>query len=78
MVKGHEGGVWSLRVSPNSRWLTSCGNDNTIRVWDLQSAELLRTLRHDRPYERMNITGIKGLNKAEIATLLALGATEEV
>jgi WD40 repeat protein len=77
ICQGHESGVWSLRVSPDGRWLASCGNDNTIRVWDLQSSGLLQTLRHDRPYERLNITGIKGLNEAEIASLQALGAIEE-
>jgi hypothetical protein len=30
----------------------------------------------DRPYKGMNITGVKGLTAAEIATLKALGAVE--
>jgi WD40 repeat protein len=38
---------------------------------------LLRTLRHDRPYERLNITGIRGLNEAQKASLLVLGAIDE-
>jgi hypothetical protein len=29
-----------------------------------------------RPYERMNITGVKGLTEAQKATLKALGAIE--
>jgi hypothetical protein len=37
----------------------------------------VQTLRRERPYERLNITGIRGLNGAEIATLQALGAVEE-
>jgi WD40 repeat protein/transcriptional regulator with XRE-family HTH domain len=37
---------------------------------------LLRTLRRDRPYERLNITGIGGLTEAQKAALLALGAIE--
>jgi hypothetical protein len=45
-------------------------------IWDLTSGERLRTLRHDRPYERLNITGIRGLTKPEIASLRALGAIE--
>ncbi|AFZ01303.1 hypothetical protein [Calothrix sp. PCC 6303] len=31
----------------------------------------------DRPYENMNITGVKGLTDAEISTLKALGAVED-
>ena len=41
------------------------------------SGEPLQTLRRDRPYERLNITGIKGLSEAQKASLLALGAFEE-
>jgi hypothetical protein len=43
-------------------------------LWDLYSGKHLRTLRHDRPYERLNITGIKGLTEAQKATLHMLGA----
>src|SRR6266478_3315886 len=56
--------------------LASCGDDNTIQVWDLESGEHLLTLRRDRPYERLNITGIRGLTEAQKATLRALGAIE--
>ena len=35
------------------------------------------TLRCDRPYERMNITQVKGLTEAQRATLKLLGAIEE-
>ncbi|MBW4476502.1 MAG: hypothetical protein KME54_06420 [Tolypothrix brevis GSE-NOS-MK-07-07A] len=37
----------------------------------------LKTLKSDRPYENMNIIGVKGLTDAEIATLKALGAVED-
>jgi hypothetical protein len=46
-------------------------------LWNLERGEHLRTLRRDRPYERLTITGIQGLTQAEIATLRALGATED-
>src|SRR6266516_1631985 len=76
--KGHQGAVQSLKISPNNQTLASCGKDGTIKVWDVRSAELLRTLRRDRPYERLNITGTRGLTEAQRATLQALGAIEEV
>jgi WD40 repeat protein len=70
--------VQALKVSPDGRKLASCGDDGAIRLWDLQSGEHLHTLRRDRPYERLTITGIRGLTQAEIATLRALGAVEDV
>jgi WD40 repeat protein/transcriptional regulator with XRE-family HTH domain len=76
--EGHQGAVQSLRISPNTQTLASCGEDGTIKLWDVRSAELLRTLRRDRPYERLNITATRGLTEAQRATLQALGAIEAV
>jgi WD40 repeat protein len=76
-LEAHQGMVRSLRVSPDGKRLASCGDDGAIRIWDVESGEHLRMLRRDRPYERLNITGIRGLNEAEIASLHALGAVEE-
>jgi hypothetical protein len=53
----------------DSRW--------AITIWDLHSGEHLRTLRRDRPYERLNIKGIRGLTEAQKANLCALGAVED-
>ncbi len=77
MREAHQGAVQSLRISPDGRRLASCGEDGAVKVWDFESAELLRTLRRDRPYERLTITGVKGLTEAQKATLRALGAIEE-
>ena len=77
----HQGMIRSIKVSPDGKSLGSCGDDGAIKIWDMCSGglapPLLRTLRHNRPYERLNITGIQGLNEAEIASLQALGAVEE-
>jgi WD40 repeat protein/transcriptional regulator with XRE-family HTH domain len=75
--KAHQGAVQSLKSSPDGRRLASCGDDGVINVWDLQSGDLLQTLRRDRPYERLDITGIRGLTQTQKATLRALGAIED-
>ena len=77
MREAHQGAVQSLRISSDGRMLASCGDDSTIKVWDLENGEHLRTLRRDRPYERLDITGIRGLTEAQKATLCALGAIED-
>jgi WD40 repeat protein len=74
--QAHQGTVQSLKVSPDGRRLSSCGDDEAISIWDLEGGDLLRTLRRDRPYERLDISGIKGLTQAQRASLLALGAIE--
>jgi WD40 repeat protein len=74
--KAHQGTVQSLKVSPDGQTLASCGDDSAIHVWDLESGDLLRTLRRDRPYERLDIGGVKGLTPAQKASLRALGAIE--
>jgi WD40 repeat protein len=52
----------------------SASEDGTIRLWDFTTGNNLSTRRTLRPYEGMQITGVQGLNKAEIETLKALGA----
>jgi WD40 repeat protein len=73
---GHQGTVSSLRRSPDGKTLASGGEDGAILLWELSTGDYLQTLPRDRPYEGLNITGIKGLTQAQEATLRTLGATE--
>ena len=74
MREAHHGTVQALKVSPDGSTLASCGDDGAITLWDLENGEHVRTLRRDRPYERLDITGVKGLSEAQKATLRSLGA----
>jgi hypothetical protein len=49
-----------------------------IRLWDAGSGECTRTLRSDRHYQRVDITGLTGVTEAQHAALLALGAIERL
>ena len=77
MLEGHTGGVWSVKFHPNDHILASSGEDGTIKFWDVKTIDCIKTLRADRLYERMNITGVKGLTDMQKATLKVLGAIEE-
>jgi hypothetical protein len=72
--KEHTSWVYSVIFSPDGRTLASGSRDETIKLWDVKTGECLKTLRSERPYEGMNITGVTGLTEAEKATLKALGA----
>ena len=74
--EAHQGSIRFLMISPDGHLLASCGDDAAIMMWDLNSGKHVRTLRCDRPYERLDITGIKGLTEAQKHTLRSLGAID--
>ena len=45
-LEGHSDWVRSVSWSPDGGQLVSGSSDNTVRVWDAASGELLRTLYH--------------------------------
>jgi len=75
-VQAHSGKIYLMSLSPDERLIASYGDEGGILIWDAHTGEWLKTLRRDRPYERMDIAGIRGLNDAQKATLHALGAIE--
>jgi WD40 repeat protein len=56
--------------------LATSSQDETIKLWDINTGDCLKTLRTQRPYEGMNITGVWGITEAQKVTLKALGAVE--
>lgn len=76
-LSGHENWVWSVAFGPDGQTLVSGSSDETLRLWEVETGDCLNIMRLLRPYEGMNITGTKGLTKAQRTTLKALGAVED-
>src|SRR4051794_9595650 len=44
-LEGHRDGIFSVAVSPRDRWLASAGRDSAVKVWDLTTGQVHRTLK---------------------------------
>jgi WD40 repeat protein len=76
MAETHTGAVHGVALSADGRLLVSGGFDGLVRVWEAHSGTSLHTLRSDRRYERLDITGLTGITTAQRVALRALGALE--
>jgi WD40 repeat protein len=76
ILTGHTKPIIQVAFSPTGPFLASCSEEGIICLWDVRTGEGLRILRVDRPYERMDITGVTGLTAGQKDALTALGAVE--
>ena len=81
ILRGHAGLVWGVALSGDGLLLASGSYDGTVTLWDPYSASSdgarPRTLRGDRRYERLDITGLTGVTDAQRGALVDLGAVEQ-
>ncbi|MEO1296086.1 MAG: NB-ARC domain-containing protein [Cyanobacteria bacterium J06636_16] len=73
-ITEHTADVSGLAFHPQYPILASGSEDETIHLWDIAHQTRLSTLKGQRPYEGMDITGVTGLTDAEITSLVSLGA----
>jgi len=71
------GRPWSVGWSADQRLLASGTDEGAVLLWEMRTGQYLMTLRGDRPYECMNISGMTGITQAQKASLKALGAVEK-
>ena len=45
LLRGHKAIIWGVAWSPDGRWLASCSEDNTIRIWDVVKGICERVLK---------------------------------
>jgi WD40 repeat protein len=75
-VEAHTGTVTAVAVSADGKLVASGSFDGTVRLWESRSGASLRTLRPERRYERMDITGLTGTTNAQRQALVALGGVD--
>jgi WD40 repeat protein/DNA-binding XRE family transcriptional regulator len=76
ILSGHTGGVRGVALSADGQLVASGSFDGTVKLWETKNGACLRTLRAERRYERMDISGLIGITEAQRASLIALGAVE--
>ncbi|MEM9150248.1 MAG: hypothetical protein AAGB19_07315, partial [Cyanobacteria bacterium P01_F01_bin.3] len=73
-LQGHHKLVRSIDISPDGRTLVSASDDGHLKLWKVKSGQLLKTFTLERPYEKMQISGIIGVTPAQKLMLQDLGA----
>lgn len=77
VLTGHANSIYAIAFHPSGKMLASGGHDGTIKFWDISTGTCTATFKNDRPYEAMNITGLKGITEAQRLALKDLGAIEQ-
>jgi WD40 repeat protein len=48
-LRGHQGPIFGVAISSDSKLIaTACGNDNSIKLWDVSSGKIVHTLIRER------------------------------
>jgi WD40 repeat protein/predicted ATPase/tetratricopeptide (TPR) repeat protein len=78
-VSEHQGVVRQLRFAADSQQIFTCGDDETIRLWQLNHSAWRHraVLRPPSLYSGLNIYGATGINGEQQQALCALGAVEQ-
>jgi WD40 repeat protein len=72
----HDREIRSLTLLANPDRAISCGVDGSIKVWEFTDDTLteIYKIELEKPYRDLQLTGVTGLNQAQLTTLDRLGA----
>ena len=76
LLQGHLSLVKSVVFSPDGRWVISGSGDGTIKVWDSNSGELLKTL--GGPEENEGDSGVYGVAVAPNGSRVISGGMRSI
>jgi WD40 repeat protein len=68
---------YAIAFSPDGSVIAGGEADGVVRFWYARTGTMQGEIRSDRPYEKMDITDIKGLTTGQKDMLKALGAIEQ-
>jgi WD40 repeat protein len=78
--QAHQREIVSIAILPHPDRLVTCSMDGSIKLWGCQDPERLQALYSidlGAPYQDLQLSGVKGLNRSQLDTLTRLGARSE-
>jgi WD40 repeat protein/DNA-binding SARP family transcriptional activator len=70
------GKILRLAYSPDGKIVAGANLDGYIRLWDVKTGAVIRTIEITKPYAGTEISCVNGVTAAQKAVLLALGAVD--
>ncbi|WCJ28293.1 Transducin/WD40 repeat-like superfamily protein [Euphorbia peplus] len=49
-IQAHQGAIWSIKFSPDARFLASGGEDRSIHIWEVQECEIMSLNEGTTPF----------------------------
>jgi WD40 repeat protein len=78
-IIAHQHEILALSIVPQPDRVVSCSVDGSIKVWGLIDTRLTAaqySIDFGMPYQNLQLSGVKGLNPSQLATLVRLGAVK--
>ncbi len=77
-IVAHSRDILAMGIVPDPQRLVSCSVDGSIKLWglgDAHSIEEVYSIDFGKPYQNLQLSDVKGLNRSQLNTLARLGAS---